>query len=77
MMKCLSCKCFDVMESTTTYMTEAEHCIVIIKNVPCIKCKQCGDVLYSTDILEKIDEIILSAEKLASEISVIDYTKVA
>lgn len=76
-MKCLSCKTGETENSTTTYMTEAENCIVIIKNVPCIKCTQCGDVLYNTDVLEKIDKIVEMAEKMASEVSIIDYSKSA
>lgn len=42
-----------------------------------MKCTQCGDVLYNTDVLEKIDDIIAMAEKMASEVSIIDYSKVA
>ncbi len=76
-MTCLSCKSGEMTESTTTYTVTLKNCILIIKNVPCVKCTQCGDELFNTDILEKIDDIILMAEKMASEISIIDYTKVA
>lgn len=76
-MKCLSCKSGSMEVSTTTYTTVLKNCILIIKNVPCMKCTQCGDVLYNTEILEKIDEIIVMAEKMASEVSIIDYSKVA
>lgn len=64
-------------ESTTTYTAVLKNCILIIKNVPCMKCEQCGEVLYNADILEKIDDIIAMAEKMASEVSIIDYSKVA
>ncbi|WP_440286988.1 type II toxin-antitoxin system MqsA family antitoxin [Eshraghiella crossota] len=76
-MKCLSCKSGNMEESTTTYTAVLKNCILIIKNVPCMKCEQCGEVLYNTDILEKIDYIIAMAEKMASEVSIIDYSKVA
>lgn len=76
-MKCLSCKSGNMEESTTTYTTVLKNCILIIKNVPCMKCEQCGEVLYNADILEKIDDIIAMAEKMASEVSIIDYSKVA
>lgn len=64
-------------DSTSTYTAVLKSCILIIKNVPCMKCTQCGDVLYNTDVLEKIDDIIAMAEKMASEVSIIDYSKVA
>ena len=76
-MKCLSCKSGNMEESTTTYTAVLKYCILIIKNVPCLKCEQCGEVLYNADILEKIDDIIAMAEKMASEVSIIDYSKVA
>ena len=76
-MKCLSCKSGNMEESTTTYTAVLKNCILIIKNVPCMKCEQCGEVLYNADILQKIDDIIAMAEKMASEVSIIDYSKVA
>ena len=41
-MTCFLCK-GDVEKSTTTYMTEYNSCYIIIKNVPCTKCTQCGE----------------------------------
>ncbi len=76
-MKCMTCKSGEMVSSFSTYMTETKSCIIIIKNVPCLKCKQCGEVVYNTEILENIDGIVATAEKMASEISVVDYSKVA
>ena len=77
MIKCFSCKSGEMSPSTATYIAEAVNCIVIIKNVPCVKCGQCGEVLYNTDTLKKIEAIVKSAEQFAMEISVIDYAKAA
>ncbi len=40
-MKCFFCKS-DMENGFTTHVAELEKCIVIIKNVPCMKCDQCG-----------------------------------
>ncbi|MCL1823816.1 MAG: YgiT-type zinc finger protein, partial [Oscillospiraceae bacterium] len=33
------------MESSQhTHFSELDNCMVIIKNVPCFKCSQCGEV---------------------------------
>lgn len=77
MIDCLSCKSGEMSDSTTTYTAVLEDCVLVLKNVPCIKCEQCGDVLYNTDVLEKINDIVSLAKKMASEISIIDYSKVA
>ena len=41
-MTCFMCKGM-LEKSTTTYMTECNGCYIIIKNVPCKKCTQCGE----------------------------------
>ena len=77
MTKCFSCKSDTMEQSTSTYTAQASNCIVIIKNVPCMKCRQCGDVVYNTNILKKIEEIIRRIESMASEVAIIDYQKSA
>lgn len=76
-MKCLSCKHGDMFPSTTTYFTEFNSCILIIKNVPCMKCEQCGEVVFSTSVHRKIEHIVESVKKLTSELTILEYDKVA
>lgn len=76
-MKCMSCKGADMKESTTTYFAELNHCYVIIENVPCLKCEQCGEEFLNTSVGEKIDEILDSIENIASKIFILDYTTAA
>lgn len=76
-MKCLSCKNGNMEPSTTTYFADLKNCIVIIKNVPCYKCEQCGEVLYSASVAEKLDELMDKAEVLANELTIMEYNKVA
>lgn len=75
-MTCFACK-GNVEKSTTAYMTECDGCYIIIKNVPCLKCDQCGDVVFRGSVVEKIDDILDGLEKIVSKISIIDYSKVA
>lgn len=76
-MRCTSGRSGSMEENTTTYFAQLENCYVIIENVPCLKCVQCGDVVYRSSVMEKIDEILDSLEKIVSKISIIDYSKVA
>ena len=75
-MKCFFCK-GDMTSSTTTYMTELENRIVIIKNVPCLKCSQCGEVSFTGATMEIIDGILDKCESIMTEIAVFDYNKTA
>lgn len=76
-MRCTSCKSGNMQEGTTSYFAQLKDCYVIIENVPCMKCSQCGDVVFRNSIAEKIDDILDDLEKIVSKISIIDYSKVA
>lgn len=76
-MKCMSCKNGCMKESVTTYFTKVNGCYVIIENVPCLKCDQCGEEFLNISIAEKIDEILDSIEKISSKIFILDYDKAA
>ena len=76
-MKCFACKNGIMEKGVSTYTAQTSNCIVIIKNVPCMKCRQCGEVLYQTDILKKIEEIVKKAEGFATEVMIVDYNRAA
>ena len=76
-MRCLVCKSEQIDNSVTTYFAQVNNCYVIIENVPCQKCHQCGETLFSMDVLEKIDDILESIEKLVSKVIIMDYEQAA
>lgn len=76
-MRCTSCKNGTMLEDKTTYFAQLKDCYVILENVPCLKCTQCGEVVFKGSVVEKIDDILDSLEKIVSKISIIDYSKVA
>lgn len=76
-MRCTSCRNEKMEEGKTAYFTQLGDCYVIIENVPCLKCGQCGDVVFRNSVAEKIDDILDKLEKIVSKISIIDYAKVA
>lgn len=76
-MSCLSCKYGEMLEDKTTYFTKLEHCYVIIENVPCLKCSQCGDEYFVNSVAQKIDDILDSLEKITSKIFIMDYMTAA
>lgn len=73
---CFYCK-GDIESSTTTYMTDYQGCYIIIKNVPCEKCSQCGEEYLNDETLEQIEKIIQKVKGMLTEIAVIDYKQTA
>ena len=72
-MKCFLCKDSHTEEGTTTYMTSCDSCYIIIKNVPCSKCTQCGEEYLNGAVLQKIEDILERVKNALTEIAVVDY----
>lgn len=51
--------------------------VIIIKNVPCEECEQCGEIFYTDEVAEQLEKLVEAAKSLLQDISVIDYSKVA
>lgn len=73
---CFFCK-GNLTNDTTTHFIELGNRILIIKNVPCLKCSQCGEVVYSLKTSKRLEEIIKTLDKLSTEVSILNYNNVA
>ena len=76
-MRGLSCKMEEMIEDKNAYFVKLNNCYVIIENVPCFKCRQCGEIYYKASVLEKIDEILEKLENIASKIFIMYYSNAA
>lgn len=74
---CMFCKCDTVKESVTTHVVNYKNCIIVIKNVPCEECVQCGEKFYTDEVAERLEKLVSASKQLMQEISVIDYQKAA
>lgn len=75
-MKCARCG-GAARQGVTTSVTDSGDCLIIIRNVPCYKCEECGEAVYTADVVQRLEALIAAAKTLAQEISIIDYTKAA
>ena len=71
------CKCDTVKQSTTTHVVNYNGSVIVIKNVPCEECEQCGEIFYTDEVAERLEKIVNDAKKLLQDLSVLDYSKVA
>ena len=76
-MNCLVCKNGEMSNSKHSYFAQINDCYVIIENVPCHICNQCGEVFFSASVLERIDEILETIENISSKIFIMNYSNVA
>lgn len=74
---CMHCKGDTFKKSTTTHVVNYQDCIIVIKNVPCEECEQCGEKYYSDDVAERLEAMVDDAKSRMQELSVIDYSRIA
>ena len=71
-MTCPLCK-GDMKPEMSIHTVQLKNGTVVIKNVPCLKCEQCGEVVLSADTVEKIEHILQTVEKAVAEITVVNF----
>ncbi len=74
---CMFCKCDTVTPNLTTHVVNYNGAIIVIKNVPCEECEQCGEKFYTDDVAENLEKMVNTAKQMMQEIAVLDYSKVA
>ena len=65
-----------IIQTKHTFIQEFDNCIIIIKNVPALVCSQCGEVYYSDDISDKLEEIVNRLQDIVKDIAIFEYDKV-
>ena len=76
-MNCIKCGTETYPSATTEAIELGNGGLLVLRNIPCRKCKKCDEVLYSGTVVEQIEKITKYARHLLQEITVIDFTKVA
>ena len=72
-MKCFFCK-GGLEERFTTFVTDLDGSIIIVKDVPSQVCTQCGETSYSDTVAEKLESIVGVMSDAITEIAVVRYT---
>lgn len=72
-MKCFFCK-GELKDGTTTHVVTLENCVIIIKNVPCTRCDQCGETFFSDEVAERLEHIVKELQTAVTEIAVVNYS---
>ena len=71
-MICFRCK-GDMEQKVKTHAVTLEKCVIIIRNVPALVCKQCGEVYFTDDVMQKLESIIDKLEDIIKEVAIVDY----
>jgi YgiT-type zinc finger domain-containing protein len=61
---CFYCKCKTTKPSVTTHVVTFDNCVIIIKNVPCEECEECGEKYFSDEVMSRLEKIVERQERL-------------
>lgn len=70
--KCFFCK-GSIEDSITNYMLDLNGQFIIIKNVPCHKCLQCGEVSFSYATMKQLEKIVAQLKQALTEVAIVEY----
>ena len=70
---CFFCK-GALKTGSANHFVDLESRMIIIKNIPCQKCEQCGEVVYTGYVLRRIEQITKTIKKSYTEIAIVNYT---
>jgi YgiT-type zinc finger domain-containing protein len=71
-MTCFRCK-GDTEQKLKTHAATLDKCVIIIKNVPALVCSQCGEVYFTDDVMQRLENIIDKLENIIKEVAIVDY----
>lgn len=73
-MKCFFCK-GDLEATTTKFIVDLGDLVVIVKNVPAMVCKQCGEKSFDDETMERLEKIVDAVRNsLIREVAIVEYT---
>lgn len=70
---CYRCK-GNVTQATRTHVVDLGKCVVIIRNVPCMECSQCGEAYYTDEVQQRLDEIVKAVSSVMTEVAIVEYS---
>ena len=44
---------------TTSDFTDLGRCIIVVRDVPCHKCTQCGEISFNFGVGERVEQIFM------------------
>ena len=67
-----------VKEAFSSFTTDIDGCIIVVKQVPSCVCSQCGEVSYSDEVARQLEQIVKHITTSAkTEFAVINYSQKA
>ena len=74
---CMFCRCKTTRPAFTTYVADCRGNVIIVKNVPCEECEQCGEKYFSNEVALRLEAIVNSVKAAMLDTTIVEYTPAA
>jgi len=73
---CIFCK-GKLNQDKTDYIENNKNLVVLVRDVPCEKCGQCGETYFDNSTVQMLEHVLNKVQHISSEITltVMDYEK--
>lgn len=75
-MRCMKCG-QEAYPSMTSEAIELGFGLLVIRDIPCYKCRECDEILYTGDVVQKMESIVAEAKALMQSMRVVYYRDAA
>lgn len=62
-----------MIDGFSNYMVDVDVRFIIVRNVLCHKCSQCGEVSYSGEVVARLEEIVEKLKEALTEVAIVEY----
>jgi len=63
-----------MIDGVTTDVTDLGSSVIIIRNVPCHRCSQCGEVSFPINVAERLEQMVDALRGSVTEIAIIQFS---
>ena len=71
---CRECLSNDKIETTTTLSLDLDGQTIVIKNIPCLMCRACGEKTIIDSVASRLEEIVNAVKTDRKRNRFIEYT---
>ena len=71
-MKCFFCK-GKMSSGFTAHVVNSDKGVIVVKSVPCEKCEQCGETVYTGTIVKQLEAIVRELKQSIAEVVVVSF----
>jgi YgiT-type zinc finger domain-containing protein len=64
-----------IVDSATTQLYEENGHLVIIKDIPCLRCEECGETYLTTPVMKAVENFLNSVT--FAELEIVSFGKLA